>query len=130
MIVADASAILDVLLRTEAAASVETRIFSGETLHAPHVLDLEIAQVLRRYEQRMELSARRGAEALADYADLTIERYPHYFFLGRIWELRHNVTAYDAAYLALAEAIDAPLITRDARLARAPGHLAKVEVIE
>lgn len=129
MIVADASAILDVLLRTEAAARVETRIFSGETLHAPHVLDLEIAQVLRRYEQRMELSARRGAEALADYADLTIERYPHYVFLGRIWELRHNVTAYDAAYLALAEAIDAPLITRDARLARAPGHLAKVEVI-
>lgn len=129
MIVADASAILEVLLRTPAAARVEARLFSGETLHAPHVLDLEVAQVLRRYELRGELTARRGAEALADFADLAIERYPHHLFLGRIRELRHNATAYDAAYIALAEAIGAPLITRDARLARVPGHGARVEVI-
>ncbi|HEX7118762.1 MAG TPA: type II toxin-antitoxin system VapC family toxin [Longimicrobiales bacterium] len=129
MIVADASAVLEVLLRTPSAARVEARIFSGETLHAPHVLDLEVAQVLRRYERRGELSPRRGVEALADYADLSIERYPHHLFLRRIWELRHNATAYDAAYIALAEAIGAPLVTRDARLARVPGHGARVEVV-
>ncbi|HEX7051375.1 MAG TPA: type II toxin-antitoxin system VapC family toxin [Longimicrobiales bacterium] len=129
MVVADASAVLEVLLRTEAAPRVETRLFSASTLHAPHLLDLEVAQVLRRYELRGELSRRRGAEALADLADLTIERYPHHLFLGRIWELRRNVTAYDAAYIALAEALDAPLVTRDARLGRVRGHGARVEVI-
>ncbi|HEX7090352.1 MAG TPA: type II toxin-antitoxin system VapC family toxin [Longimicrobiales bacterium] len=129
MIVPDASAILELLLRTDAAAAVETRLFAGETLHAPHVLDLEVAQVLRRYALRGELSARRGAEALADFAALPIERYPHHLFLGRIWDLRANVTAYDAAYLALAEALDAPLVTCDARLAGARGHAARVEVV-
>ena len=130
MIVADASAILEVLLRTPAAAGVESRILSGETLHAPHVLDLEVAQVLRRYELRGELTARRGEEALSDFADLIIERYPHHLFLGRIRDLRHNLTAYDAAYVALAEALGAPLVTRDARLGRVRGHGARVEVIE
>jgi predicted nucleic acid-binding protein len=129
VIVADASVILEVLLRTPAAAAVEARIFTGETLHAPHVLDLEVAQVLRRYELRGELSARRGAEALADFADLTIERYPHHLFLGRIHELRHNLTSYDAAYITLAEALGAPLVTRDSRLGCVPGHGARVEVI-
>jgi predicted nucleic acid-binding protein len=129
MIVADASAVLEVLLRTEAAARVEARLFSGATLHAPHLLDLEVAQVLRRYERSGELSPRRGAEALADFADLAIERYPHHLFLGRIWELRHNVTAYDASYIALAEALGASLVTRDARLGRVRGHTARVDVV-
>ena len=129
MIIIDASAILEVLLRTDAGRRVEGRIFSGETLHAPHVLDLEVAQVLRRYQQRGELSPRRGVEALIDFADLPIERYPHHPFLGRIWELRNNATAYDAAYLALAEALRAPLVTRDARLGGVKRHGARVEVI-
>jgi predicted nucleic acid-binding protein len=130
LIVVDASALLEVLLRTEASAVVEARLFMGETLHAPHLLDLEVAQVLRRYERAGELTARRGGEALEDLALIRIERYPHHLFLPRVWALRRNATAYDACYLALAEALDAPLVTRDGRLAGVPGHGARVEVLE
>jgi predicted nucleic acid-binding protein len=129
LIVVDASALLEVLLRTESAAVVEARLFTGETLHAPHLLDLEVAQVLRRYERAGELPAGRGGEALEDLASIRIERYPHHLFLSRVWALRSNATAYDACYLALAEALDAPLVTRDRRLAAVPGHGARVEVL-
>lgn len=129
MIVVDASAVLEVLLRTGGAEGVEARIFGGETLHAPHLLDLEVAQVIRRYARSGELSARRGREALDDLEALRIERYPHYLFLARVWSLRANATAYDACYLALAEALGAPLLTRDRRLAGVPGHEARVEVV-
>jgi len=128
MLVVDASAVLAVLLRTDAAA-VEARLFGGETLHAPHLLDLEVAQVLRRWEAAGELTAARGRAALADLAALRLERYAHEPFLGRIWSLRANATAYDACYLVLAEALDAPLLTCDARLAGVPGHGAVVEVV-
>jgi predicted nucleic acid-binding protein len=93
------------------------------------VLDLEVAQVLRRYTLSGEMDAERSEQALEDLADLSLYRYPHDVFLFRIWALRRNLTAYDAAYLALAEALDAPLVTRDTALARAPGHRARVEVI-
>ena len=130
MIVLDASAILEVLLRTPAAAAVSRRILgSRDTLHAPHLLDLEVAQTLRRYCSMGALDEERGREALEDLADFPITRYPHTPFLPRVWELRQNVTAYDAVYLALAEALDAPLLTRDARLAAVPGHTARVERI-
>ena len=129
MIVVDASALLEVLLRTEAAAVVEARVFGGGRLHAPHLLDLEVAQVLRRYALAGDLEADRAREALEDFRDFRIERYPHHLFLTRVWDLRQNATAYDAAYLALAEALEAPLVTRDARLAGVPGHSANVEVI-
>ena len=130
MIVVDASALLEVLLATEAGQRVADRLFApGETLHAPHLIDLEVAQVLRRYVRSGEVGAARGAEALDDLGDIPIARYPHDIFLPRIWELRHAVTAYDAAYLALAEALEAPLATRDQALGRAPGHHARVEVV-
>jgi predicted nucleic acid-binding protein len=130
MIVVDASALLEVLLHTPAAERVGDRLFvADETLHAPHVLDLEIAQVLRRYARAREIDAARGAQALEDLALLPLHRYAHDMFLARIWELRQNLTAYDAAYVALAEGLDAPLVTRDAALATAPGHDARVEVI-
>jgi predicted nucleic acid-binding protein len=129
VIVVDASALLEVLLQTSTAAAVEARLFGGATLHAPHLLDLEVAQVLRRYERAGALSATRGREALADLEAFRIERYPHHLFLTRVWALRANATAYDACYLALAEALDAPLLTSDRRLAHIPGHAARVEVI-
>lgn len=89
---------------------------------------LEVAQVLRRCERAGELSAQRGREALEDLGAFRIERYPHHLFLDRVWSLRANATAYDACYLALAKALDAPLITRDRRLAAASGHRAAIEV--
>lgn len=128
MIVVDASAVLEVLLQTEKGRSLEDRLLGGEVLNAPHLLDLEVAQVLRRHVLRGGLDASRAEGALRDYHDLQIERYPHHLFLGRIWELRANATAYDAAYLALAEALDAPLLTLDRKLAEIPGHGAQVEV--
>ena len=130
MIVVDASALLEVLLNTPAAARVADRLFgSDETLHAPHLIDLEVAQVLRRYAARGALTADRGAQALQDLTDFPLVRYPHDLLLSRIWALRHNLTAYDAAYLALAEALEAPLVTRDAALAAAQGHTAAVELL-
>jgi len=129
MIVVAASAVLAVLLRTEEAAVLTERLLDrGETLHAPHLLDLEVTQVTRRYLLAGDLDESRGAEILHDLADLPLTRYSHAPMVSRIWELRENVTAYDAAYLALAEALDAPLLTRDAKLARAPGHEASVEI--
>ena len=120
---------LEVLLGTETGARVEDRLFSrGESLHAPHLLDVEVAQVLRRYATAGELTPERGREALMDLADFPVHRYPHDVLLPRIWELRHNVTAYDAAYVALAETLAAPLVTCDARLGSAPRHAAKIEV--
>ncbi len=130
MIVVDASAMIEALLRTPAAAAVDARLFEpGETLHAPHLLDVEVAQVIRRYVANGDIAADRGREALEDLADLRLRRYPHDLLLPRIWELRHNLTAYDAAYVALAEALDAPLLTRDRRLAAAAGVRARVELI-
>ncbi len=130
MIVLDASALLDVLLGTPGSGRVSQRIFArGETLHAPHLLDLEVAQVLRRYCGNGELTEGRARDALWDLLDFPLTRYPHDLFLGRIWELRANFTAYDAAYVARAEALPAPLVTRDTRLGKSPGHRATVELL-
>ena len=127
MIVVDASALLEALLRTPAASAVEERLFApGETLHAPHLIDLEVAQVVRRYAASGEIDSARGRMALSDLAELPLRRYPHDFLLARIWDLRNNLTAYDAAYVALAEVLDAPLLTRDRRMAEAIGHHARV----
>jgi predicted nucleic acid-binding protein len=129
MIVVDASAVLELLLRGPASQEIASRIGSDdEDLHAPHLLDLEVAQVLRRHAQAGAIGEERGRQALEDLADLDVARHPHDLFLPRIWELRGHVTAYDAAYLALAEALAAPLVTLDRRLARAGGHRARIEI--
>ena len=78
---------------------------------------------------RGETDSSRAAKALADLADLSLYRYPHIRLLSRVWDLRHNLTAYDASYVALAEALDATLLTRDARLARSVGHEARIELV-
>ena len=130
MIVVDASALIELLLNTPAAAKVAARLFGRfDTFHVPHLLDVEVAQVLRRYALSGEMTVERSAQALEDLADLPLNRYPHDIFLRRIWTLRRNLTAYDAAYIALAEALDAPLITRDPALAKVPGHHVRVEVL-
>jgi predicted nucleic acid-binding protein len=102
---------------------------SDETLHAPHLLDVEVAQVVRRYAATGDIDQERGRSALADLADFPLRRYPHDLLLPRVWDLRNNLTAYDAVYVALAEALGAPLITRDRRLAAAAGHNARIELV-
>ena len=129
MIVLDASAAVDWLLQTSAGQSIENRIYSrNETLHAPHLLDLEVAQVLRRLALQGVVSIHRADEAVRDLLDLRIARYPHLVLLPRIWQLRHNFSAYDAAYIVLAEKLGGTLVTRDRRLASASGHAAAVEL--
>ena len=129
MIVLDASAAVDWLLQTSSGQRIEQRLYAHrETLHAPHLLDLEITQVLRRLTQQGVLSGTRADEAVRDLVDLRLTRYPHLVLLPRIWQLRHNFSAYGAAYIVLAEKLGAPLITRDGRLASASGHRATVEL--
>lgn len=110
---------------------LQRRLFTeaDRTVCAPHLIDIEVTQALRRYARSGEISDERGREALADLADLPISRYPHTALLPRIWELRNNITAYDAVYVALAEALDAVLLTRDRRLATTAKDHVQVEAV-
>jgi len=129
VIVLDASAVIDWLLQTTAGLSIEKRIYAhGESLHSPHLMDVEVAQVLRRLARERVVSSDRAYEAIQDLADMRVTRYPHFVFLPRIWRNRHNLSAYDSAYVVLAEELGATLITRDARLASAAERMAAVEV--
>ena len=130
MIVVDASVMVEVVLRSAAGEASRKRLLHGrEALHAPHFLDLEVANALRHCLVRGEIDHRRGSEALADLTTMPIERHGHRPLLERIWQLRHNLTAYDAAYLALAERLGAPLLTRDAGLASVAGHHARIAIV-
>jgi predicted nucleic acid-binding protein len=130
VIVVDASVILDVLLRGPGAESLDFRLFlSGETLHAPHLIDVEVAHVVRRRLLAGEIDPDRGRAAITDLGGLRLHRYPHIMLIPRIWELRNNLTAYDASYVALAEVLKAPLLTRDRPLSRSSGHRARFELI-
>ena len=131
MIVIDASALLELVLRSALADRIAERALAASaSLHAPHLLDIEATHVLRRMVQRKDISANRAEVALADFSDLRIERHSHQGLLVRVWQLRDAMTAYDGSYVALAEALDAPLLTCDGRLARASGHHARIELIE
>lgn len=126
----DASAAIEWLLETSLGSKVDQHLFSQPVaLQAPHLLDVEVAQVLRRYVRGGIITAERGEGALEDLSDLSINRYPHIFLMPRVWELHANLTAYDAVYVALAELLDARLVTCDAKIASAPGHHAAVEVV-
>jgi predicted nucleic acid-binding protein len=128
--VVDASTLIEVLLRTQLGDRCTERLLRrDDALFAPHLLDVEVMQVLRRYAQRGEIRNSRGREALQDLADFPVTRCSHEPLLERIWGLRHSLSAYDAAYIALAEALDAPLVTCDARIARAHGHSVNVEIL-
>ena len=131
MIVVDASALLELLLRTSLGERVEVRLFADDDeLHAPHLVDVEIVQALRRLVRSGEVPSGRAEEAIADLTDLDLHRHAHVDLLGRAWKLRDNISAYDAMYVALAEGLEAPVVTCDSPLAKAPGHRARVEVLE
>jgi len=130
VIVADASVVVEVLLQTPAAVAIEASLFdAAESLHAPALLDIEITEVLRRYVRVGDLSPARAATAVDLLARFPITRYVHEPLLERIWMLRDAMTAYDAAYVALAQGLDATLVTRDAKLARAARRHARVELL-
>ena len=130
MIVVDASVIAESLLRTEGAAAVDERLFTRkEEIHAPFLLDVEIAQVLRRFAAAGIIDDSRGREALSIYTSMRIVRHEQATLLRRIWSLRHVLSAYDAAYVALAEVLGVPLLTRDKGTASAGGHFARVQLI-
>lgn len=130
MIVVDASVAVELVLQLDAAEALMDRLFTdAEKLYAPELLDVEVAQVIRRYWRSGDVTAARGATAMADLAELPITRMAHAPLLERVWQLRSNATAYDATYLALAEALDAVLITRDAALRKVPRVHAFVEVL-
>jgi predicted nucleic acid-binding protein len=131
VIVVDASAAIELLLRTGTGSRVmERTLASDESAHVPHLFDIEVCQAVRRLLSNGELSADRAASAIEDLQDLPLTRHAHDPLLARIWSLRESMTAYDAAYVALAEALDAPLVTCDAKLARAHGHDADIELLK
>ena len=130
MIVLDASALVELFLQTPAGVTVAKRIEDlALSLHVPHLADVEVAQALRRYAAEGELDARDAAEALEDLRALDLQRHAHEPLLDRVWALRHHLSAYDAVYVALAEALQTVVLTCDARLARAPGMARRVEVV-
>jgi predicted nucleic acid-binding protein len=129
LIVVDASVVASALADDGDDGDQARRRLQGERLYAPEILDLEVISVLRRLLGAGELDERRADLAFGDLRDLDLRRVSHRSLLARVWELRHTVTPYDAAYVALAEAIGAVLITADGRLASAPGSRCVIEVI-
>lgn len=130
MLVIDASVLAVALLDDGPDGDMIRARLRGERLAAPALIDLEVASVWRGLTRGGHLDARRVGQALDDLQDLPVQRVEHTPLLARCWELRENLTIYDAAYVALAEALQAPLLTGDRRLARATGPRCAIEVIK
>ena len=128
MLVVDSSAVLEALAARDPAPGLVEQLAEDGDLHAPHLIDTEVLHALRRMLLRGQISPDRAHDARTDFADLTLVRYPHEPLNDRVWELRESLAAYDATFIALAEALDAPLVTCDARLAAAPAHDARIEL--
>jgi len=128
VLVVDTSAVVAALVGRPLDRRLADRLVTDGDLHAPHLLDVELLHALRRLVRTGRLSEERAADARADFAELTVVRYGHQPLADRAWALRDNLTADDATFVALAEALDVPLVTCDARLTRAPGHRAEVEL--
>jgi predicted nucleic acid-binding protein len=128
VLIVDTSAVIGALTGRPPAVALLERLATDSDLSAPHLLDVEFLHALRRLVLGDRLSEDRAADARADFAALAITRYEHTMVADRVWELRHSLTAYDGTFVALAELLDAPLITLDGRLSRASGHSATVEL--
>lgn len=128
MIVLDTSAAIAALIGQDLHPGLRARLSTARGIHAPHLIDVEMLSALRGLLRQGNLSADRAADARRDFSDLAIRRYPIVGIADRVWDLRNSMTPHDACFIALAEALDCPLITCDRRLARAAGHLAEVEV--
>lgn len=131
MIVLDASAVVELLLDTATGRRIAIRIDDASMgLHVPHLLDIEVVSALRRFVGDGSIDDEDAKAAIDDLMALDLQRHSHEALLERVWALRANVTAYDAVYAALAEALEATLITCDGKLARAPGVKARVELVK
>jgi predicted nucleic acid-binding protein len=131
VIVLDASALVELVLNTRTGQLIADRISDpARSLHAPHVADVEVTQALRRYVREGNIDSATAAIALEDLRALDLQRHAHEPLLDRVWDMRDNLTAYDAVYVALAEVLDASLLTCDGRLSHAPGIGARVVVID
>ena len=130
MLVVDTSAVIAALTGRPPPDELLERLGVDGDLSAPHLLDVEFLHALRRLVTGRRLGEDRAADARNDFADLAVTRYAHALVADRVWELRHGLTAYDATFVALAELLEAPLVTCDARVARASGHRATVELFE
>jgi len=130
VLVLDSSAVLEALAARDPAPGLVERLEQDGDLHAPHLIDTEVLHALRRMLRRRQITGERAHDTRTDFSDLTLVRYPHEPLGDRVWELRENLTAYDATFVALAEALDVPLVTCDARLAAAPGHNAHIELYD
>ena len=131
MIVLDASALVELILDTSTGELVADRIANpAEGLHVPHLADIEVVQALRRYVREGEIDADAGETALDDLRALDLQRHAHEPLLKRVWDLRQNLTAYDAVYVALAEVLDGVLLTCDRRLSQAPGMSRRVMLVD
>lgn len=125
MIVVDASAAISALLN----AGQARRELAGQQLHVPHLIDPEVASGLRRRAWAGQITAEAAWKALRVWQRLAMTRYPVVALLHRVWELRENVSAYDASYIALAESLEVPVLTADGRLSRAPGTRCSITVV-
>jgi predicted nucleic acid-binding protein len=125
VIVADASAAVSALLNSGAARD----LLASERVHVPHLVDVEVTSALRRSAAAGRMTAAQGSAALGTWRRLGVTRHAVTGLLDRIWELRENVTSYDATYVALAEALDCPVVTADGRLGRAPGLRCPVTIV-
>jgi predicted nucleic acid-binding protein len=128
VIVVDASAVYGALVLGGDHPELRACLLSEDVLHTPYLLDVEVLHALRRAERVGTVSPDLVHEARHELSQLSLIRYPEYLLTDAMWDLRHNITAYDATYITLAEALGATLVTCDAKLARAPGHAATIEL--
>ena len=129
MIVVDASVLVELLVGRSNRVAIRAALLRGAPWHAPHLIDAEVTQVLRRLSLAGIIGTDLAQAAISNLGQLALTRHPHTPLLNRIWQLRHNLSAYDGTYVALAEALGAPLVTRDAKLATAGNHAATVELV-